>query len=136
MARVVRVRHPRADESRGKDMPVDTARVGTERQTVSVIPWTLPLAFAGGALIAAGRLVGGPLVLPVLSLMLVAAGFLVAASLFLFRRHIRRASAEPAWLLAGALVLLGFAASLLSDSDGALVALDGMHAASTVAASQ
>jgi hypothetical protein len=113
-------------------MPVDTARVGTE-STAPNFSWALPIVVIGGALVAAGRLFGGPLALPAISFGLLAAGFVVAASLLL-RRRMAQANAEPAWLLAGALVLLGFVAALLSDGDGALIALDGMHAPPTVAA--
>ena len=114
-------------------MPVDTARLGAGSAAPN-FSWALPIVIVGGALVAAGRLFGGPLALPATSFGLLAAGFVVAASLLLFRRRTGRANREPAWLLAGALVLLGFVAALLSDGDGALIALDGMHAAPTVAA--
>ena len=110
-------------------MPVDTARVGTSEHAPP-LGWILPLALGGAALLAAGRLFGGPLVLPALSLVLLTTGFLVAA-MFLLRR---KTAAAPVWLLAGALVLLGFAAAVLSDGDGALIALDGLRGGSTVAA--
>jgi hypothetical protein len=112
-------------------MPVDTARLSTG-STAPNFSWVLPIVIVAGALVAAGRLFGGPLALPAISFGLLAAGFLVATSLLLRRRMGR--AAEPAWLFAGALVLLGFVAALLSDGDGALIALDGMHAAPTVAA--
>jgi hypothetical protein len=115
-------------------MPVDTARAGTGRHAPPDVVWALPLVTAGGALIAAGKLCGGPLARPVLSIGLVASGFIVATGLHLFRNRIRQATGEPGWLLAAALVVLGFAAALLCDSAGALVALDGLHAGLSVAA--
>jgi hypothetical protein len=114
-------------------MPVDTARV-PGRHAVSDFAWALPLAIAGTALLAGGKLFGGPLALPVLSIALLAAGFAVAAGLYLLRRHVRQGASESAWLLAAALVLLGFAGALLSDGNAALIALDGMHTGLTVAA--
>ena len=116
--------------------PVDIARVGSERRAAPVLAWGLPLAVAGGALLAAGKLLGGPLALPVLSIALLAAGFLTAASAYLFKGRNQHQTAQSHSVVAGALVLLGFAAALLSDSEGALVALDAIHAGTTVAASK
>lgn len=116
-------------------MPVDTARLGTGTAAPN-FSWALPIVIIAGALVAAGRLFGGPLALPALSLGLLAAGFVVAAALLLSRRRMGQANAEPAWLFAGALVLLGFVAALLSDGDGALIALNGMHPTPTVAVGQ
>ena len=114
-------------------MPVDTARVGTS-EYAPPLGWILPLVLGGAALLGAGRLFGGPLVVPALSLVLLVAGFLMAGSLFLMRRGLRQTTVEAARLLAGALVLMGFAAALLNDNDAALVALDGMHGGPRVAA--
>jgi hypothetical protein len=108
-------------------MPV-TARVGTD------VVGVLPLTIAGVALLAIGKFFGGPLALPMLSIALLGAGFVIAAALYFRRRSVPQQTAEPAWLIAGALVLVGFAAALLSDGDGALVALDGLHSGLTLAA--
>ncbi|KAB2917790.1 MAG: hypothetical protein F9K29_09070 [Hyphomicrobiaceae bacterium] len=67
-----------------------------------------------------------PLVLPVLSTLLVVAGFSMAAILYLAGSRIGKMS-SPAWQIAGALVFLGFAAAILSDSEQALGLLDKMQ---------
>jgi len=89
--------------------------------------WMLPLLVAGGAFIALAKLLAGPLALPVLSLLLVGTGFLVAAVLLLTGSRIGR-SHKTAWVIAGALVFLGFAAALLSDGHEALARLERMQA--------
>ena len=87
----------------------------------------LPLLVAGGAVIAAAKLLAGPLALPLLSMLLIGAGFVVAAALLLFGSHIGPGR-NGAWMAAGALVFLGFAAALLSDGPEALAQLERMQA--------
>jgi len=93
----------------------------------STLRWVLPLMVAGGAVIASAKLLAGPLALPLLSMLLIGAGFVVAAALLLFGSHIRPGR-NGAWMAAGALVFLGFAAALLSDGPEALAQLDRMQA--------
>jgi len=86
----------------------------------------LPLVVAGIALTAAAKLWAGPLALPLLSMLLIGAGFVVAAALLLFGSRI--GGRNGAWMAAGALVFLGFAAALLSDGPEALAQLERMQA--------
>ena len=113
-------------------MPVDAAHAATARRSPAELTWLIPFIVAGGTVLAAAKVLGGPLALPTLSVLLLAAGFLGAGAFYAFGPRARH-SFERAPLLAGALVLLGFAAALLSDGDGVLLALDRIHAANIVA---
>jgi hypothetical protein len=89
-------------------------------------PWLLPFAATVSMLPLAYLVIPPALVLPAIGLLLVLAGFAIAAC-----AHLAGASVEPERLgakdIAGALVLLGFVAVLLSDAEQALAALDQLH---------
>lgn len=97
-------------------MPVDAAHVWDVRRQASSAGWVIPLTVAAGLLLAAARILAGPLVLPLAAMLLVTVGFGLVAVLY-FTGSSRRGSA---WHIAGALVLAGFAAALLSDGHEAL----------------
>ena len=89
-------------------------------------PSLVPFAATVSMLPFAYLVVPPALVLPAISLALLIAGFGIAAYAFL------TGAADPpdrlgAKDIAGALVLLGFAAVLLSDAEQALAALDRLH---------
>jgi hypothetical protein len=89
-------------------------------------PWLLPFAAIVSMLPLAHLVVPPALVLPAIGLLLLLAGFAIAAC-----ARSTAAAVEPervgAQDIAGALVLLGFAALLLSDSEQALAVLDQLH---------
>ena len=66
------------------------------------------------------------LVLPALSIVMVVSGFAIAAILYLAGCRMSTGF-SPAWEVVGALVFLGFAAAILSDSREALALLDEME---------
>ena len=106
-------------------MPVDAAHAGSARQEATApLAWIALLAFAAAALLVAAKLYAGPMALPVLSIGLLAAGFVLAAALYVSGSHSR----QGAWHAAGGLVFLGFAAALLSDGPEALLQLERMQA--------
>lgn len=108
-------------------MPTDVANTRTPtRETPAALQTMVPLIIAGGAFIALAKLLAGPLALPLLSLLLLAAGFILAAVLFLSGSRIGTSHAT-AWTIAAALVFLGFAGALLSDGHEALALLERMH---------
>ena len=80
-----------------------------------------------GAAIALAKVLAGPLALPVFSLLLLGAGFAVAAALFLAGSRIGKHH-KTGWIIAGACVFLGFAAALLSDGPEALAQFERMQA--------
>lgn len=87
--------------------------------------WMLPLLIAGAAFIALAKLLAGPLALPLLSLLLLAGGFALAAALLVAGSRMQGRNAT--WAAAGALVFLGFAAALLSDGQEALAQLERLQ---------
>ena len=87
--------------------------------------WMLPLLIAGGAFIALAKLLAGPLALPLLSLLLLAGGFVLAAALLVAGSRMQ--GRHAAWIVAGGLVFLGFAAALLSDGQEALAHLERLQ---------
>jgi hypothetical protein len=113
-------------------MPADIAHTGRAARH-DPASWVLPLAVAGGVLIAAAKLLAGPLALPLLSVLLIGAGFAVAVILLLTGSRIGQGS-NGAWMAAGALVFLGFAAALLSDGSEVLAQLERMQAHGTASA--
>ena len=66
------------------------------------------------------------LVLPTMSILMVVAGFIVAAILYLSGSRMGRGS-SGAWEAAGALMFLGFAAAILTDDRQAMVLFDQME---------
>jgi hypothetical protein len=66
------------------------------------------------------------LVLPVMSIAMVVAGFATAATLYLAGS--RMESFSPAWEVAGSLVFLGFAAAILTDTRQALALVEELSA--------
>lgn len=109
-------------------MSAHAAKTGTvEKHDSATLGWLLPLLVAGGATITLANLLAGPLALPLLSLLLLGAGFLVAVALFLAGSRIGTRH-QTAWIVAGALVFLGFAAALLSDGPEALAQIERMQA--------
>lgn len=100
-------------------MPVDAAHAGSTGQDISSLAWVVPLSVGAVAVLGTTKLLAGPLVLPALSITLLTAGFVLASAVWLSGR--RR---QGAWYVAGGLVLLGFAAGLLSDGHEALIELD------------
>ena len=106
-------------------MPGDTARGGDKTDsTVTNFASVLPLTIAAGVAVTAARLLGGPLALPALSLMFIAAGFLAALCAWRWRAEVHGSSI---WLTASALVLIGFAGAVLSDSAAALLQLERLQ---------
>ncbi|MBX9592202.1 MAG: hypothetical protein K2X43_23160 [Hyphomonadaceae bacterium] len=103
-------------------MSADTAK----KHDPTSLGWMLPLLVAGGAFIVLAKLLAGPLALPLISLLLVTSGFLVATALLLTGSRIGK-SHTTAWVIAGALVFLGFAAALVSDGHDALARLERLH---------
>jgi hypothetical protein len=91
-------------------------------------PWVLALAAIISTLPLVHLAMPPALALPAISLLLVLAGFVIAAC-----AHWTGPTPEDHRLgardVAGALVLLGFAAALLSDAELALAALDEWRAA-------
>lgn len=115
-------------------MSTDTANTATlSKNNPATLGWMLPLLVAGGAVIALAKLLAGPLALPLLSMLLLGAGFVLAAALMLAGRRIGQ-SLGSAWVAAGALVFLGFAAALLSDGPEALAQLERMQTHSIASA--
>jgi hypothetical protein len=109
-------------------MSAHAVKTGTvAKQESLAIGLLLPLLVAGGAAITLANLLAGPLALPLLSMLLLGAGFVVASALFLAGSRIGKGH-KTAWMLAGALVFLGFAAALLSDGPEALAQLERMQA--------
>ena len=88
--------------------------------------WMVPLLIAGAAFIALAKLLAGPLVLPLFSLLVLTGGFILAAALLFTGSRIGQ-TRSAAWVAAGALVFLGFAAALLSDGPEALAQLERLH---------
>lgn len=111
--------------------PVNTATLS--KNNPATLEWMLPLLVAGGALVTLAKLLAGPLVLPLLSMLLLGAGFVLAAALMLAGRRIGQGRGT-AWTVAGAFVFLGFAAALLSDGPEALAQLDRMQTHSIASA--
>lgn len=110
-------------------MPTDAAA----RSNPATLGWMLPLVVAGGALIVAAKLLAGPLVLPLLSLLLLGAGFVVGMALLLAGSRIGQ-DRGAAWVAAGALVFLGFAAALLSEGHETLALIERMQASTLASA--
>ena len=109
-------------------MSADAVKTGTvAKHDSTTLGWMLPLLVAGGATITLAKLLAGPLALPLLSLLLLGAGFVVAAALLLAGSRIGQRH-KTAWVIAGAFVFLGFAAALLSDGPEALAQLERMQA--------
>jgi hypothetical protein len=88
--------------------------------------WMLSPLIAGGVFIALAKLLAGPLVLPLFSLLVLTGGFILAAALLFTGSRIGQ-SRSAAWVAAGALVFLGFAAALLSDGQEALAQLERLQ---------
>lgn len=115
-------------------MSADTVNTATlSKNNPATLGWMLPLLVAGGAIITLAKLLAGPLALPLLSMLLLGAGFVLAAALMLAGHRIGQ-SRGTAWVVAGALVFLGFAAALLSDGPEALAQLERMQTHSIAAA--
>ena len=86
----------------------------------------MPFAATVSVLPLAYLVVPPALVLPAIGLLLLLAGFAIAACARSGGRAVER-ERLGAKDIAGALVLLGFAAVLLSDAEQALAALDQLH---------
>lgn len=111
-------------------MSTDTANCAAlSKNNPATLGWVLPLLVAGGAVITLVNLLAGPLALPLLSLLLLGAGFGLAAALLLTGQ-----GGGTAWIVAGAVVFLGFAAALLSDGPEALAQLDRLQTTHSIAA--
>lgn len=82
----------------------------------------LATAVAAGWLMLTAQ-VPTPLILPALSLCMVFAGFLLAATLYLSGSRLTGTVSAP-WEVACTLVFLGFAAGILSDGTEAVALLD------------
>lgn len=106
--------------------PNRTATGGLIAVLQARLPWVLAMAATIAALPLLSSTVPVPLVLPLLSVLLVSSGLAVAASA-------HRAGTAPARDrigakdVAGALVLLGFAAAMFSDTELALAAFDQLQ---------
>jgi hypothetical protein len=108
-------------------MPVDAAHTETAARHPAALGWMPLLLAAAGAVLLAAKTLGGPLALPALGLLLLISGFAVAIALYAAGGRTGRGH-HGAWLAAGALVFLGFAAALLSDGQEALAYLERLHA--------
>ncbi len=84
----------------------------------------LATAVAAGWLMLAAQ-VPTPLILPVLSVCMVGAGFILAATLYLSGSRLT-STLSAAWEVACGLVFLGFAAGILSDATEAVAVLDAL----------
>jgi hypothetical protein len=82
----------------------------------------LATAVAAGWLMLAAQ-VETPLILPALSVGMVLAGFILAATLYVSGWRLGRTLSAP-WEIACALVFLGFAAGILSDGTEAVAVWD------------
>lgn len=115
-------------------MSTDTANCAAlSKNNPATLGWVLPLLVAGGAVITLVNLLAGPLALPLLSLLLLGAGFGLAAALLLTGQRVGQGRGT-AWVVAGAVVFLGFAAALLSDGPEALAQLDRLQTTHSIAA--
>ena len=88
----------------------------------------LATAVATGWLMLAAQ-VPTPLILPALSVCMVLAGFILAATLYLSGSRLT-STLSASWEVACALVFLGFAAGILSDATEAVAALDALSSGS------
>jgi hypothetical protein len=99
---------------------------GAARHAAGLVPVSVGWTIAGGALCAtvllASLLLPPSLVLLATGTALATAGFATAAALFLSGRRMG-SDGTAGWDLASSLVLLGFAAALLTDTAEALRAL-------------
>lgn len=93
----------------------------------ATLEWMLPLLVAAGAFITLAKLLAGPLALPLISLLTLGTGFGLAIALLLAGSRFAQNRSSTAWTIAGALVLLGFAAALLSDGPEALTQIERMQ---------
>lgn len=93
----------------------------------ATLEWMLPLLVAAGAFITLAKLLAGPLALPLISLLTLGTGFGLATALLLAGSRFAQNRSSTAWTIAGALVLLGFAAALLSDGPEALTQIERMQ---------
>lgn len=89
-------------------------------------PWLMVLAATVLALSPMYLALPPALALPATSLLLLLAGFTVAACAY-WTGHAAEAERLGAKDVAGALVLLGFAAALLSDAEAVLATLEQWH---------
>lgn len=109
-------------------MSAHAVKTGTvAKHDSAAIGLMLPLFVAGGAAIALAKVLAGPLALPLLSLLLLGAGFVVATVLLVMGSRIGKGH-KTAWITARALVFLGFAAALVSDGPEALAQFERMQA--------
>jgi len=67
-----------------------------------------------------------PLILPALSVLMVLAGFALAAVLYLAGSRMS-GTLSPPWEITCALVFVGFAAAILGDAGDAVMLLDAIH---------
>ena len=116
---------------------VTGAPVGRDptRSTGRWLGWAVLTAVLGGATISFSILLPAPLVLPALSILMVAVGFTIAAGLYLAGSRMER-DWNRGWELAAVLAFLGFAASILTDGGEALAVLDQMQTGRATAPSK
>jgi hypothetical protein len=91
--------------------------------SASLLGWITITALLAVATLALALYLPAPLVLPALSILFVTVGFAAAGALYLRGYRLER-DHHPGWELAGLLVFLGFAASMLADVPEALSALE------------
>jgi hypothetical protein len=101
--------------------PVSTA--GLHQPAGRWLATVLMAALVGGWLMSAHLPIA--LVLPAMGIVMVVAGFAMAATLYLAGRRMESSSA--AWEVAGSLVFCGFAAAVLTDSREALALFEQLE---------
>jgi hypothetical protein len=115
-------------------MPADVHTRQGPGHNSETLAWALPLLVAGGSFVLLAKLLAGALVLPLFSLLLLTSGFLLATALLIAGCRTHKVS-NAAWVVAGALVFLGFSAALLSDGHESLAELERLEARGVKAAS-
>ncbi|HZA02075.1 MAG TPA: hypothetical protein VE665_07325 [Hyphomicrobiaceae bacterium] len=89
------------------------------------VAWVVMAILLGGAAALISTHLPMPLVLPALSVLFVVTGFAIAAALWLAGVPLGGVR-DGRWEIAGALVLVGFAAAILTDGEQALALLEQM----------
>ena len=102
--------------------------------SASLFVWMVIAALLAAATLTVVLFLPPPLVLPALSILFVTAGFGAAGGLYLGGYRLER-DHHPGWELAGLLVFLGFAATILTDVPEALSALEQLTIGMTAASS-
>lgn len=109
-------------------MPAQTSLAAppATHRTNRKLAWLAPVLLLAGAMALIATQLPAPLVLPAASTLLVAAGLALAIGLYLTGSRLGTGR-SAAWDAAGALVFLGFAAALLTESEPTLALFDQLQ---------